>query len=133
MPWEKFIKYHLIVFLLTLDKFTGDSWFSANLYNFLLDAIRAILVYSQSVEELLRRRKVHREVIFKYLATQGVIIPPATEKHNLIQHAKDYWKSSYNQNWRKRQSQLRQRTLDLWTGKTDFIVIILNHSLCKNL
>ncbi|XP_006894206.1 PREDICTED: uncharacterized protein C3orf38 homolog [Elephantulus edwardii] len=25
-------------------------------------------------------------------ATQGVIIPPATEKHNLIQHAKDYWK-----------------------------------------
>ncbi|XP_077631087.1 uncharacterized protein C3orf38 homolog isoform X4 [Crocuta crocuta] len=56
------------------------------------DAIRAILVYSQSVEELLRRKKIHREVIFKYLATQGVIIPPATEKHSLIQHAKDYWK-----------------------------------------
>ncbi|TEA32363.1 hypothetical protein DBR06_SOUSAS5210058 [Sousa chinensis] len=56
------------------------------------DAIHAILVYSQSVEELLRRKKVHREIIFKYLATQGVIIPPATEKHNLIQHAKDYWK-----------------------------------------
>ncbi|KAM6224007.1 LOW QUALITY PROTEIN: uncharacterized protein C3orf38 homolog [Rhynchocyon petersi] len=56
------------------------------------DAIRAILAYSQSVEELLKRKKVHREVIFKYLATQGVIIPPATEKHNLIQHAKDYWK-----------------------------------------
>ncbi|XP_026376157.2 uncharacterized protein C3orf38 homolog [Ursus arctos] len=56
------------------------------------DAIRAILMYSQSVEELLRRKKVHREVIFKYLATQGVIVPPATEKHNLIQHAKDYWK-----------------------------------------
>ncbi|VCW76613.1 unnamed protein product, partial [Gulo gulo] len=56
------------------------------------DAIRAILVYSQNVEELLRRKKVHREVIFKYLATQGVIVPPATEKHNLIQHAKDYWK-----------------------------------------
>ncbi|XP_004440124.1 PREDICTED: uncharacterized protein C3orf38 homolog [Ceratotherium simum simum] len=56
------------------------------------DAIHAILVYSQSVEELLRRKKVHREVIFKYLAAQGVIIPPATEKHNLIQHAKDYWK-----------------------------------------
>lgn len=49
-------------------------------------------MYSQSVEELLRRKKVHREVIFKYLATQGVIVPPATEKHNLIQHAKDYWK-----------------------------------------
>ncbi|XP_075398561.1 uncharacterized protein C3orf38 homolog isoform X1 [Tenrec ecaudatus] len=62
------------------------------------DAIRAILVYSQSVEELLKRKKVHREVIFKYLATQGEIIPPATEKHNLVQHAKGYW---------KRQSQLK--------------------------
>ncbi|XP_008830460.1 uncharacterized protein C3orf38 homolog isoform X2 [Nannospalax galili] len=55
------------------------------------DAIHAILVYSQSVEELLRRKKVHREVIFKYLAAQGVVLPPTTEKHNLIQHAKDYW------------------------------------------
>ncbi|XP_003469382.2 uncharacterized protein C3orf38 homolog isoform X3 [Cavia porcellus] len=54
-------------------------------------AIRTIIMYSQSVEELLRRRKVHREVIFKYLATQGVVIPPSTEKHNLIQHAKEYW------------------------------------------
>ncbi|XP_036914904.1 uncharacterized protein C3orf38 homolog isoform X2 [Sturnira hondurensis] len=56
------------------------------------DAIRAILAYSQNVEELLKRKKVHRDVIFKYLALQGVIIPPATEKHSLIQHAKDYWK-----------------------------------------
>lgn len=56
------------------------------------DAIRAILAYSQNVEELLRRKKVHRDIIFKYLASQGVIIPPATEKHSLIQHAKDYWK-----------------------------------------
>lgn len=84
-------KYYLIRFLLTLNRFTDDLRFSTNLYNFLLDAIRAILVYSQNVEELLRRKKVHREVIFKYLATQGVIVPPATEKHNLIQHAKDYW------------------------------------------
>lgn len=55
------------------------------------DAIHAILVYSQNVEELLRRKKVHREVIFKYLAKHGVFVPPTTEKHNLIQYAKDYW------------------------------------------
>ena len=54
------------------------------------DAIHAILVYSQNVEELLRRKKVHREVIFKYLAKQGVVVPPTAEKHNLIQYAKDY-------------------------------------------
>ncbi|KAL6088883.1 hypothetical protein STEG23_003984 [Scotinomys teguina] len=56
------------------------------------DAIHAILVYSQKVEELLRRNKVHRDVIFKYLAAQGVVVPPTTEKHNRIQYAKDYWK-----------------------------------------
>nr|XP_048286439.1 uncharacterized protein C3orf38 homolog [Myodes glareolus] len=54
-------------------------------------AIHAILVYSQNVEELLRRKKVHREIIFRYLAAEGVVVPPTTEKHNLIQYAKDYW------------------------------------------
>ncbi|XP_055474624.1 uncharacterized protein C3orf38 homolog [Psammomys obesus] len=57
------------------------------------DAIRAILVYSQNVEELLRRKKVHREVIFRYLAEEGVIVPPTCEKHNLIQYAKSYWEN----------------------------------------
>ncbi|KAF5927899.1 hypothetical protein HPG69_009265 [Diceros bicornis minor] len=50
------------------------------------DAIRATLVYSQSVE-LLRNKKSSE----KSFLTQGAIIPPATEKHHLIQHAKDYW------------------------------------------
>ncbi|XP_040836548.1 uncharacterized protein C3orf38 homolog [Ochotona curzoniae] len=76
------------------------------------DAIRAILTYSQSVEELLKRKKVHRDVIFKYLATQGVIIPPATEKHNLIQHAKDYWNS---------QSQLKLKEMAVPVRKTENI------------
>ncbi|XP_012879600.1 PREDICTED: uncharacterized protein C3orf38 homolog [Dipodomys ordii] len=76
------------------------------------DAIHAILVYSQSVEELLKRRKVHREVIFKYLATQGLIIPPNTEKHNLIQHAKEYW---------KRQSQLKLKEAPELATKTEDI------------
>ncbi|XP_008059552.2 uncharacterized protein C3orf38 homolog [Carlito syrichta] len=67
----------------------------------LLDAIHAILVYSQSAEELLRRRKVHRDVIFKYLAAQGVVIPPATEKHNLIQYAKDFWQKQSQLKWKE--------------------------------
>nr|XP_034371725.1 LOW QUALITY PROTEIN: uncharacterized protein C3orf38 homolog [Arvicanthis niloticus] len=55
------------------------------------DAICAILVGSQNVEELLWLKKVHREVIFRYLVTQVVVVPPTAEKHNLIQYAKDYW------------------------------------------
>lgn len=53
--------------------------------------MHAILLYSQSAEELLKRKKVFREIIFKYLATKGVIVPPSSEKHQLIEHAKRYW------------------------------------------
>uniref|UniRef100_A0A8C7EDB1 Uncharacterized protein n=1 Tax=Nothoprocta perdicaria TaxID=30464 RepID=A0A8C7EDB1_NOTPE len=55
------------------------------------EAIHAILVYSQSAEELLKRRKVYREIIFKYLSTQGVPVPPSSEKHQLIDRVKRYW------------------------------------------
>ncbi|XP_062983686.1 uncharacterized protein C3orf38 homolog [Elgaria multicarinata webbii] len=54
------------------------------------EAIRAILLYSQSAEELLKRKKVFREIIFKYLAT-GVIVPPSSEKHQLVTRAKQHW------------------------------------------
>ncbi|XP_007423850.1 uncharacterized protein C3orf38 homolog [Python bivittatus] len=55
------------------------------------EAIHAILLYSQSAEELLKRKKVFREIIFKYLATKGVIVPPSSEKHQLVYRAKQYW------------------------------------------
>ncbi|XP_069735155.1 uncharacterized protein C3orf38 homolog [Phaenicophaeus curvirostris] len=55
------------------------------------EAIQAILVYSQSAEELLKRRKVYREIIFKYLAAQEIPVPPSSEKHQLIDCVKQYW------------------------------------------
>lgn len=58
---------------------------------FFAEAIQAILVYSQNVEELLRRRKVYREIIFKYLAAQGVAVPPSSEKHLLIERVRQLW------------------------------------------
>nr|XP_056714633.1 uncharacterized protein C3orf38 homolog [Euleptes europaea] len=55
------------------------------------EAIVAILLYSQSVEELLKRKKVLRDIIFKYLASKGVVVSPSSEKHELIRHAKHFW------------------------------------------
>ncbi|XP_068036562.1 uncharacterized protein C3orf38 homolog [Anomalospiza imberbis] len=55
------------------------------------EAIHAILMYSQNVEELLRRRKVCREIIFKYLAAQGVTVPPSSEKQVLIERVRQLW------------------------------------------
>ncbi|KAF7250925.1 hypothetical protein EYD10_03363 [Varanus komodoensis] len=60
------------------------------------EAISAILLYSQSAEELLKRKKVFREIIFKYLATKGVVVPPSSEKHQLIDRAKQYWCDQLN-------------------------------------
>ncbi|XP_015261445.1 PREDICTED: uncharacterized protein C3orf38 homolog [Gekko japonicus] len=55
------------------------------------EAIRAILLYSQSTEELLKRKKVFRDTIFKYLASKGIIVPPSSEKHQLVNYVKHYW------------------------------------------
>uniref|UniRef100_A0A8C8R805 Chromosome 3 open reading frame 38 n=1 Tax=Pelusios castaneus TaxID=367368 RepID=A0A8C8R805_9SAUR len=54
------------------------------------EAIHAILVYSESVEELLKRKKVYRDTIFKYLTGQGVVVSPGSEKHQLIHCAKKH-------------------------------------------
>ncbi|KFV93573.1 Uncharacterized protein C3orf38, partial [Eurypyga helias] len=55
------------------------------------EAIHAILVYSQSVEELLKRRKVCREILLKYLTAQEIPVPPSSEKHLLIDRVKQHW------------------------------------------
>ncbi|XP_043928076.1 uncharacterized protein C3orf38 homolog [Protopterus annectens] len=58
------------------------------------EAINTILCYSQSALELLKRRKVSRDIIFSYLAKQGVVFPPSSEKSALVQIALEYWKES---------------------------------------
>ncbi|KAL6484784.1 hypothetical protein MHYP_G00068290 [Metynnis hypsauchen] len=57
------------------------------------EALEAIIAYSQSAEELLKRRRVHREVIFKYLAKEGVVVPPNSEKHQLVKRTLELWSS----------------------------------------
>ncbi|KAG9486148.1 uncharacterized protein C3orf38-like [Eleutherodactylus coqui] len=58
------------------------------------EAFDAIIIYSKSAEELLKRRKVHRGAIFKYLAAENVTVLPSSEKNQLIQCALDYWRGS---------------------------------------
>ncbi|XP_072287991.1 uncharacterized protein C3orf38 homolog [Pyxicephalus adspersus] len=55
------------------------------------EAIDAILVYSKDATELLKRRKVNRDAIFKYLAAEKLAVPPSTEKSQLIQYAINHW------------------------------------------
>lgn len=55
------------------------------------EAVEAIISYSNCAEELLKRKKVHRDVIFKYLAKEGVVMPPNSEKRQLIKKTLEFW------------------------------------------
>ncbi|XP_078264876.1 uncharacterized protein C3orf38-like isoform X1 [Rhinoraja longicauda] len=54
--------------------------------------MNAILSYSQSAEELLKRKKIHREILFQYLAKHNIVTPIHAEKYQLIQRIMDYWR-----------------------------------------
>lgn len=56
--------------------------------------METILSFTKNAEEFLRRKKVHRELIFKYLAKEGVVMPPNTEKHQLVKRTLQLWSSS---------------------------------------
>ncbi|XP_069744843.1 uncharacterized protein C3orf38 homolog isoform X2 [Narcine bancroftii] len=56
------------------------------------EAISAILSYSQSAEELLKRKKIHREILFQYLAKRNVVVSANAEKYHLIQRIIEYWR-----------------------------------------
>ncbi|CAF92272.1 unnamed protein product, partial [Tetraodon nigroviridis] len=57
------------------------------------EATKTIIAYTKNAEEFLRRKKVHREVIFKYLAQKGVATPPNSEKNTLVRRTLKLWSS----------------------------------------
>ncbi|KAM9709699.1 uncharacterized protein C3orf38 homolog [Menidia menidia] len=57
------------------------------------EAVETILSFSKNAEELLKRKKVNRELIFKYLAKEGVAMPPNSEKHQLVRRTLELWSS----------------------------------------
>jgi len=58
------------------------------------EATEAIVSYTSNAAELLKRRKVHRDVIFRYLAKEGVVMPPGSDKHQLVQRTLELWTSA---------------------------------------
>ncbi|XP_048459105.1 uncharacterized protein C3orf38-like [Rhincodon typus] len=65
------------------------------------DVISVILNCSQSAEELLKRRKVVREAILKYLIRHDVSVPASLDKQRLIDKALFYW---MQQEWKSKEA-----------------------------
>ena len=58
------------------------------------EAMKAIVEYSESAVELLRRKKMRRDILFQYLADCSSIVSVNAEKHVLIQKVLEHWGSS---------------------------------------
>lgn len=57
------------------------------------EATQTILTFTKNAEEFLRRKKVQRELIFRYLAKEGVVMAPNSEKHQLVKRTLQLWSS----------------------------------------
>lgn len=55
------------------------------------DAIKTILSFTKNAEELLKRRRVHRDLIFNYLVKEGVAMLPNSDKHQLMRRCLELW------------------------------------------
>ncbi len=60
-------------------------------YIFKTEAVNAVMLYTRSSEELLRRRKVRRENLYQYLAQQGYVEHPAADKNTLLKKVLKLW------------------------------------------
>ena len=57
----------------------------------LSEAVKAILDYTTSPVELMRRRKMKRDVLFQYLVDCNVVVSVSTDKKDLIQRILKHW------------------------------------------
>lgn len=57
------------------------------------EAARAITVYTGSPAELLRRRKIRREVLFQYAHDERIHVMPTDEKMVIVQRIMAHWGS----------------------------------------
>ncbi len=60
---------------------------------YITEALAAIISFTTSAVELLRRRKIKRDLLFQYLYDEGVMVAPKVEKHVLVRHVLQHWES----------------------------------------
>ncbi|XP_029967957.1 uncharacterized protein C3orf38 homolog [Salarias fasciatus] len=98
------------------------------------EATETILSFSKNAEELLKRKKIQRDIIFKYLAKEGVILSPSSDKRQLIEKTLEYWSSGKVSSGKNRQSDTDDTT-EAASDSTDkfeagFDPLTLGHQFC---
>jgi len=60
------------------------------------EAVSAIILHSEKPSDLLRRRKIKKELLFKYLNAKRVGVDPAADKSIMISHVLQLWGANTN-------------------------------------
>ncbi|XP_049904083.1 uncharacterized protein C3orf38 homolog [Epinephelus moara] len=94
------------------------------------EAMETILSFSKNAEELLKRKKVHRDLIFKYLAKEGVAMPPSTDKHQLVKRTLQLWSSGKAVDETRQRPPTQTVSTDEKTG-VDFDPMVLGQQFCQ--
>nr|XP_033799691.1 uncharacterized protein C3orf38 homolog [Geotrypetes seraphini] len=76
------------------------------------EAIHAIVTYSESAREVLKRRKVQRDIIFAYLVKKGIVVLPSSDKNQLIDQALEYWKEPVTEKQQPKPTEADTGSLD---------------------
>ena len=58
-----------------------------------IEAVRAILVYTEKPAELLKRKMIRRDMLFQYAHDENIRVKPTDEKPILVRHILTYWGS----------------------------------------
>lgn len=75
----------------SFTKVCAISHFILDSVVFCEEALEAILMYSESAKQLLRRKKVRREHIFQYLAEKQIYASASADKTTLMRKVLDLW------------------------------------------
>ncbi|XP_023147750.2 uncharacterized protein C3orf38 homolog [Amphiprion ocellaris] len=103
------------------------------------EATETILSFTKNAEELLRRKKVQRELIFRYLAKEGVVMPPNSEKHQLVKRTLEFWSSAKvvvdkshqgDENRRRQPTETASDSTDMKAGP-GFDPLVLGQQFCQ--
>lgn len=94
---EKDNVYSLLSYLVEHDLMALSRTVTNQLLNFesVNDAIEAIILHETDIKSLLSRRKVTREILFKYLHDKKVDIPANSEKNFLIKRVIELWDNDF--------------------------------------
>ena len=65
------------------------------------EAVSAILLHTDKPSDLLRRRKVKKELLFKYLHAKKVAVDPAADKSIFISHVLQLWGTTHGVSGKK--------------------------------